>query len=88
MAEVKRSRRYYLHKRLEARLYSFDDSEAFWRAKQEAEPGTPLAATLPHRSALADVGYSTVEDLDGADEAELVRAGLNQSQAKAIINAL
>jgi hypothetical protein len=89
VADVKRPRRYYLHKRLQARLYEGgDDSERVWQAKQEEQPGSALAETVPHRVELAALGYTTTEDLDGADVAELERAGLTQSQAKAVIAAL
>lgn len=84
---MKRPRRYYLHKRLEARLLC-DDNEGVWKAKQEAEPGTPLASTFPSKAKLETLGYTTTEDLDGADEAELVRAGLTQAQAKTVIAAI
>jgi hypothetical protein len=88
VAEVRRPRRYYLHKRLHAKLYESSDAEAIWKAKQEAEPGTPLDSAFPFKSALEAIGYTTTEDLDGADEAELVRAGLNQREAKQVIAAL
>jgi len=88
MADVKRPRRYYLHKRLEARNCSQDDLDLIWRAKQEAEPGTPLASTFPSKAALEAVGYTTTEDVDGADEAELMRAGLTQQQARVVVAAL
>lgn len=87
MAEIRRPRRYYLHKRLESRLYFCDDADTVWRAKQEAEPGTPLPGDFVHRSALEALGYTTSEDLDGADADELERAGLTQQQAKAVLAA-
>jgi hypothetical protein len=88
MADVKRPRRYYLHKRLEARNCSQDDMDLIWRAKQEAEPGTLLGSDFPNKTLLEEIGYTTTEDLDGADEAELVRAGLTQQQAKTVVAAL
>jgi len=88
VADVKRPRRYYLHKRLEARLFEDSDLETSWQAKQEAEPGVALSVGFPNRSELAAIGYTTTEDLDGADEAELVRAGLTQRQAQDVIAAL
>lgn len=87
MAEIKSARRYYLHKRLEARLYFCDDADGVWRAKQEAEPGTPLPSDFPIREALAALGYTTSQDLDGADAAELERAGLTTRQANEVIAA-
>lgn len=87
MAEVKRPRRYYLHKRIQARE-SCDDTELSWRAKQEAEPGTPLPATFPLLSQLAAAGYTTKEDLDGADTTELERIGLRKYEATSVLSAL
>jgi hypothetical protein len=88
VAELKTPRRYYLHKRLEARLYYCDDSDGVWKAKQEAQPGTPLPDDFAHRTTLADLGYTASEDLDGADADELERAGLTQRQATEVIAAL
>ena len=86
MAETKSYRRYCLGKRQE-RAAEGDDNDAVWKAKQEAEPGTALAATFPALSKLATAGYSTDTDLDGADEAELVRAGLTTREAAAVLAA-
>ena len=88
MAETSSPRRYYLHKRIAARQGLTEDLETVWQAKQEAEAGTALAATFPHRAALVAVGYSTAEDLDGADVEELRRAGFTIRQAQEIIGAL
>lgn len=88
MAEVKSLRRFYLHKRLEARIYQDSDLDTVWQAKQEAQPGSALAANFPHRSTLVSVGYTTSEDLKGADEEELIRASLTPRQAKDVIAAL
>lgn len=87
MADVKRPRRFYLHKRLQARD-ECDDSERVWQAKQEAEPGTALPADFPLNSELAASGYTTVEDIDGADEDELVKINLTSRQARAVLAAL
>ena len=82
------ARRYYLGKRTEARMMASPGMDTVWKAKQEAEPGTALASTFPHLSALSAVGYTTTEDLTGADEDELVYAGLTRSQARDVIAAL
>jgi hypothetical protein len=87
-AEVRRVpnlRRYYLLKRLYA--VQNDLEENVWVALQEAVAGTTLPATFPHRTALAGHGYSTVDDLDGADSDELVKIGFSSIHAKAIITA-
>lgn len=49
---------------------------------------TALPATFPALSKLTAAGYTTKEDLDGADDTELVEAGLNHSEARAAIAAL
>lgn len=88
MAVVNSTRRYYLHKRLEARLYQGEsDAELVWAGKQEAQPGTALADSFPFLTELGQLGYSKVEDLDGADEDELVRAGLTTNQARRVLAA-
>lgn len=87
MADLKTPRRYYLHKRLFARM-ALEDSERIWQAKQEAEPGTALPASFPFLSELTQIGYTTREDLDGADEDELTRhAGFSTRDASAILAA-
>lgn len=85
MAEIRNVRRFYLHKRLQS---TDSDNAKVWQAKQEAEPGTPLDAGFPLRADLVTLGYSTEQDLDGADQAELERAGFKANQAKKIIAAL
>lgn len=87
MAEFKRPRRYYLAKRRAARVLQQND-EQVWQAKQEAEQGTALAGTFPHRAILATLGYTTIEDIDGADADELRRAGLTARQAEDVLGAL
>jgi hypothetical protein len=63
--------------------------EDVWVNKQEAEPGVLLPATFPSLSVLSTAGYTTVEDLDGADTHELRRAtGMSQRQAEAVLAAL
>lgn len=87
MSEVKTTRRYYLLKRLALRRQCLEE-DAFI-GKQAAEPGTALPATFPSLSVLVTAGYSTREDLDGADVAELRRATtLTKPQAEAVLAAL
>jgi len=87
MADVESVRRYYLCKLNHER--ENDGEEGYWRTKQQAEPGTALPAGFPFLSTLAGCDYSTIEDLDGADSAELVRwVGLNSRQADNVIAAL
>jgi hypothetical protein len=70
------------------RALSTQATRQFQEQVQEAQPGTELAEDFPSRADLAALGYTTVEDLDGADQDELVRAGLKPNQAKKIIAAL
>lgn len=88
MAELTNVRRYYLQKRRKAREIEDWALETVWQAKQEAEPGTALGARFPHRAVLSTAGYTTTEDLDGADRAELVTAGLTTREAQDVIGAL
>lgn len=81
-------RRFYLLKRRKARAYGDKGLEGVWRQKQEAQAGTSLDAAFPARAALVAAGYSTEEDLDGADIDELVEAGIPYHDASAAIAAL
>lgn len=79
-------RRYYLLKRLAARRAC--EEEGVWLSKQEAQPGTALAADFPFRTKLVEAGYSTSEDLDGACPDELYEfAGLFAPEAATVIAA-
>ncbi len=85
MSEFKTKRRFYLLKRLAAKAEQ-EPIEGVWRHYQEAETGTALAASFPSRAALVAAGYSTLQDIDGADAAELQRnAGLTSRQATAAL---
>lgn len=88
MSELRRPRRYYLAKRLAARRDGQKALELTWQGKQEAEAGTPLAGGFPARAALFGAGYTTTEDLDGADVDELRCAGLSTRDAEAALAAL
>lgn len=58
-----------------------------WRGRQEAQASTALPAGFVLASRLATAGYTTVADLDGADEAELVSVGFAYHEARAILTA-
>lgn len=78
-------RRYYLAKR-HAAAETDTGLDWVWRAKQEAEPGAPLPLTFPCASRLAAGGYTTTEDIRGADSAELQkRAGLTLREAQHVL---
>lgn len=81
-------RRIYLHKRIAARSEE-SSLEPVWQAKQEAEAGTALPAAFPFLSQLSAVGYSTQEDLEGADAEELAATvGLGAKASAAVLAAL
>lgn len=83
------ARRYYLGKRLKAVEDGEPNDGNVWRGKQEAEPGTDLPSSFPSLAALTACGYTTEEDLAGADATELQQiVGLNAQQATAVLAAL
>jgi hypothetical protein len=85
---IERVRRYYLLKRREAARQGDLGLASVWMAKQLAEPGIVLASDFPYRMLLVAVGYSTVEDVDGATTEELQQAGLTQREAAAVLAAI
>lgn len=81
-------RRYYLLKRYAAKARR-DPLEGTWRAKQEETAGAALPHDFPSRAKLVAAGYSTAEDLRGADAAELMtNASLSRREATAALAAL
>jgi hypothetical protein len=89
-AEFRRARRYYLRKRLYYSRVEEDEGQAsVWRSKQESEPGTALSSDFPYQEMLVNAGYSTLEDIDGADADELCEiAGFTASMAITILSAV
>lgn len=88
-SHVRSTRRYYLLKSQAARALCETGLELVWLGKQEAEPGTALAADFPSAEALAAAHYTTVEDLTGASAKELVaEARLTTKQANDLLAAL
>jgi hypothetical protein len=85
MSEVRRPRRYYLLKRLALAARGEYEQSLVFKAKQEFEPGTSLPVGFPHSAALVLAGYAALEDIDGADSAELQRAGFDESSALRIL---
>jgi hypothetical protein len=80
-------RRFYLAKRHAAAEIEDHALEAVWRGKQEAEAGTDLPASFPFLTELEALGYTTEEDLDGADACELTDLGLGAFEAEAVLAA-
>lgn len=88
MILAKRPRRFYLLKQFAASDAEDVGLESVWRAKQLAIAGTALPSDFPAQAQLLAAKYEAVEDIDGADEQELVsRAGLTFLAAKAVIAA-
>lgn len=87
-AEVKSYRRYCLLKRRYELQYGDMALAGVWRAKQEAVSATPLPLTFPALSVLSAAGYTAKEDIDGADQDELVGVGLTIIEAQAALAAL
>ncbi len=88
MSEIKTKRRFYLLKRLAAREAS-ESTEPVWQAHQEEESATALPADFPSRAALVAVGYAAKEDIDGADEFELMRnTRISIREAQAVLAAI
>lgn len=74
--------------RMNERAMGNGQLEAVWKSKQEAQPGTALPAKFPFLIDLAAGGYTTREDLDGADEYELKAiAKLDALSAQAVLYA-
>ena len=83
-------RRLYLANRRAALAVggAYLDEAAFWRWKQERLAWPALPSSFPSRAKLIAEGYTTVRDLDGADEDELTELGLTRSQAQGVLGAM
>jgi len=82
-------RRYCLLKRFAAKDNGDEALVCVWRGKQEAVSATALASDFPYRAKLIAAGYSSVEDLTGADAIELrKRASLGRREADTVIAAI
>jgi hypothetical protein len=95
MSDILTYRRYLHNERMNARARQDKELESVWRAKQEAQPGTAIPASVPYHPELAMGGYEALEDLDGADSCELVTMtslacgpGLTHREADQVMAAL
>ena len=88
MTGVSGGRRYYLLKRRAAQEQQELGLARSWQAKQEEQPGRALPAAFPLRTKLASAGYTAVEDLQGADVAELRQVGLSPRDAERVLSAI
>jgi hypothetical protein len=88
MGDVNSARRFYL---LSAQWLEGDiDQESLkqvWWGKQEGQPGTPFPADFPFQADLVAIHYKALEDLNGADQEELINQGLPYFKAKAVLEA-
>lgn len=90
MSDFTSHRRFYLSKRITARIVGEFALSALWQSKQESYPGgTELPVDFPCRAELALAGYVATEDLNGADEEELWDwVGLAPADSEAVFAAL
>ncbi len=86
MQGVNNLRRYCLLMAYDARLRGEAGLEWALRGRQQETAGTALVTSWPSYAQLIAAGYTTREDLDGADSRELITlARLNRAQAEAAI---
>jgi hypothetical protein len=85
--EINNPRRYYLHKWHALAESDHTALSMAYKGIQQSQTGTNLPADFPLLSTIQPLGYQTEEDLDGADESELVRFGLTSAQAKTVLSA-
>lgn len=82
-------RRFWLLSKIEASRRLEFAIAAVHLGKQQELPGTALPATFPYLSQLSAAGYTTKEDINGADQTELMEnVGLGPIQANAVLSAL
>lgn len=81
-------RRTYLLRRLRFSDQGERGLASAYLGKQLAEPGTPLPEAFPAREKLTAAGYVAIEDVQGANERELERAGLTPREALAVLSVL
>lgn len=87
-ADRVRSHRRYLFLKARALLAAGEPTYSVFDAKRLDLPGTVLPLTLPYRSAVIAAGYLVLEELQGADAAELTKAGLTPQQAARVVAAV
>jgi hypothetical protein len=87
VAEVNGHRRYAFLK-MRAAEAALSPVAMAWDGIRRGEPGTAFPTTMPARGELLAAGYLVVEEVDGADEAELTNAGLSPQQAAAVLAAV
>lgn len=89
MSDFTSHRRFYLSKRIAARLNGEFALSGLWQSKQESFAGGPvLPADFPCLEALNAAGYVAKEDLAGADEEELWGwVGLSPGEAAEVLAA-
>ena len=82
------ARRFYLSKRIAARLIGELALSATWHHHQDQQPHTLLPADFPAKAKLESAGYTAIEDLEGASVEELLDwASLSTHEAEAALAA-
>jgi hypothetical protein len=89
MSSINNRRRYYLCKSRFFNLFppEGDAMKAVYWTKQGDVAGTALPIGFPLKDRLATARYTTEEDLDGADTAELVQLGFTGAEVAEILAA-
>lgn len=77
-------RRLYERLRQTAQAEHLHGAASVLLGMRDALPGTAFPTDFPAVAALERAGYFAVEDLAGADLAELLRAGLTGAEAEAV----
>lgn len=85
---IENPHRYLLLKAHAADRRGDGELAATWRGKHQGLAGTALAADFPLRARLLAAGYQHTEDITGADEHELVEAGLTRREALQVLAAI
>jgi hypothetical protein len=91
IATINRPRRYYLlYRQFFSNILGDTTTAGAIRTKQEAQPGRALPSDFPFLAKISapSAGYTTIEDLDGANVRELRNIGLTQAQAIAVLTRL
>ncbi|MFO7179572.1 MAG: hypothetical protein DIU78_012820 [Pseudomonadota bacterium] len=81
-------RRFYLSKRIAARLRGEHALALIWHYHQDQQPHTDLPEGFPAKAKLEAAGYTALEDLEGASVGELEDwACLTQREAESALAA-
>jgi hypothetical protein len=86
---IRSARRYALLKAWDAKRRGEEGLKHTWLAVQRGHAGTPLPLDVPGLTKLLAAYYQATEDVDGADEQELItNARLTRTEARKALAAL